>query len=484
MSWGFTCSVTGGGRGLLVRRGSSSVVELVFGLPGEPVEGWEPDDTEARLTRDGSATVRLRHIGDPDGWTTVISLDNTDGVERALPPLGMVVTVHDAWTGWSWASDIEGFVLLAPRDAPGPALLVRVRQGFLRSASGLRALTPLDRRGDALADGVALFHLANPDGSVRPHGRHQTTLEFEQVADAAAVRGLLPAWLPELVVAPGDDLHLAEPDRAVVPGPGVRMVTHDTTSVLLADPGHRELALHGVRGVQRLGVTFVPQLEPFLAERVGAWKSKRPSSLPSATGAVIAAALARRAVADPEAALDWLEREDWIARGDVFGPAIAAVIATETHDEALLEAACEAVLGADADVGLGIVATRCWLATLRLGMPPLDLTRVFTGAATASAAFEAALLRNADADLFGPRVYGVAHRFGDGVLPGLPLGLSEADAGLLVALLRLVPEEWPAKPVAAAAAERGRALLLADHADGLHPGHEGLAWLLLGEIGA
>lgn len=484
MSWGFTCTVSGGGRGLLVRRGTASVAELVFGLPGEPVDGGEPDGTEARLTRDETTTVRLRHIGDPDGWTTVVSLDNTDAAERPLPPLGMVVGAHDGWSGWSWASDTEGFVLLAPRDAPGPALLVRLRQGFLRSASGLRALTPLDRRGDALGDGVGAFHLADPTGSIRPYGRHQTTLEFEEVADAAAVRGLLPAWLPELVVPPGDDLRIEEPDLAVVPGARVRMSTQDTTSVLLAEPGHRDLAVHGVRGVQRLASTFVPAVEPFLADVTAALKSKRPSALPSATGAVIASALSRRAVADPEAVLDWLEREDWLARGDIFGPAIAAVIATETHDEALLGAACEAVSGAEPEVGLGIVATRCWLATLRMGMPPLDLTRVFTRATSPAAAFEAALLRNADADLFGPRVHGAAHRFGDGVLPGRPLGLSEADAGLLVALLRLVPEEWPAKQVAAAAAERGSALLLADHADGLHPGHEGLAWLLLGEIGA
>lgn len=484
MSWGFDCAVTGGGRGLLLRRAGQSVAELVFGLPGEPVEGWESDESEARITAVEHGTVRLRHVPDPEGWTTVVSLDNTDSSEQALPPLGMVVTVHDAWTGWAWTSDTEGLVVLAPRDAPGPALLVRVRQGFLRTASGLRAFTPLDRRGDALGDGVALFHLANPAGSLRPFGRHQTTLEFEEVTDLAAVRAVLPGWLPELVVAPGDDLRFETPDQAIVPGPGVRLTTEDTTSVLAGEAGHQEVAVHGVRGVQRLTATFVPPLEPFLAGLVAALKSRRPSGVSSASGAVIAAALARRAVIDPEAALDWLEREDWLARGDLFGPAIAAVVAVESHDEALLEAACDAVLGAEPEVGLGMVATRCWLATLRMGLPPLDLTRVFARATTPEAAFEAALLRNADADLFGPRVHGIAHRFGDGVLPGLPVGLSEADAGLLVALLRFVPEGWPAKAVAAAAAERGSALLLADHAGGQQPGHEGLAWLLLGEIGA
>ena len=276
MSWGFDCAVTGGGRGLLLRRAGQSVAELVFGLPGEPVKGWELDESEARITAVEHGTVRLRHVPDPEGWTTVVSLDNTDSSEQALPPLGMVVTVHDAWTGWAWTSDTEGFVVLAPRDAPGPALLVRVRQGFLRTASGLRAFSPLDRRGDALGDGVALFHLANPAGSLRPFGRHQTSLEFEEVTDLAAVRAVLPGWLPELVVAPGDDLRFETPDQAIVPGSGVRMTTEDTTSVLAGEAGHQEVAVHGV---QRLTATFVPPLEPFLAGLVAALKSRRPSGV-------------------------------------------------------------------------------------------------------------------------------------------------------------------------------------------------------------
>ena len=50
MSWGFDCAVTGGGRGLLLRRAGQSIAELVFGLPGEPVKGWELDESEARIT--------------------------------------------------------------------------------------------------------------------------------------------------------------------------------------------------------------------------------------------------------------------------------------------------------------------------------------------------------------------------------------------------------------------------------------------------
>ena len=89
MTWGFTCVVTGGGRGLLVRHGGASVAEFSFGLPGDPVDGWEPDDTEARLTTADSFTARLRHLPDDGGWTTTVTLDNSADVERALPALGV-----------------------------------------------------------------------------------------------------------------------------------------------------------------------------------------------------------------------------------------------------------------------------------------------------------------------------------------------------------------------------------------------------------
>ncbi|MDO5534993.1 MAG: hypothetical protein Q4F65_10115 [Propionibacteriaceae bacterium] len=483
MSWGFTCAVTGGGRGLLVRRGAASVAELVFGLPGEPVPGWEPDETEARLTQGDHTTARLRHIADPDGWTTVVSLDNTDAAERALPPLGMVVTVHPGWVGWSWTSDTEGFVVLAPADAAAPVLLVRVRQGFLRAASGARAFTPHDRRGDALGDGVALFHLAHPTGSLRPFARHQTTLEFEEVDELGAARGVLPAWLPDLVIAPGDDLRLETPDLAIVPGHGVQMGADDITSVLVGEPGHREVAVHGVRGVQRLWVTYRPALDRFVADLVAALKSRRPSSVPSATGALVAGALSRRAVLDPEATLDWLEREDWLARGDLFGVAAAGIVATETLDEALLVQACEALTALPPQDGRGIIATRLWLATLRLGVAPLDLTTVLDPGGD-GAGVEAGILGGGDEERWTPTLRGHINSLGGGLLPGRPLGLSEADAGHRAALLRLVPEGWALREAASLASERASALLLADHADGLHPAYDGLAWLVLGEIGA
>lgn len=484
MTWPFACQVDGGGRWLRITRGDASVALVAFGMPGDPVPGWQPDDTDARLTSDGTFTARLRHLDDEDGWTTIVSLDNEADVERALPPLGMAVTVASGWAGWSWTSDTEGFLAVAPADAAGPVLLVRVARGFVRASSQRPVFTPRDRVSGAAGDPVAAFHLAHPTGSLRAHGRHQTTLEFSALDRLSDAAGVLPAWLPDLVIAPGDDLVVRTPDMALVPGPGVELATADTTSVMSARPGHREVAVHGVRGVQRLRATFAPAAQPLVADLVEGLRSRRPSAMPSSAAAVVAGGLARRWVRDASGALDWLEREDWLARGDVWAPAIAAMVATETHDEDLLRAACEACVETDAGAGAQLVATRCWLATLRMGMAPLDLTRGFALASDEGlAGFEVAVLRNADADRWSPVADGLAHRLG-GALPGQPVGLAEAEAGLLVALLRLVPEEWPARARATEASEKAASLLLADHADGLQPGLEGLAWMLVGEIGS
>lgn len=485
MSWAFACQVTGGGRGLRVTRDGEFVCEFAFGLPGDPVPGWEPDDEDALLTLADPFAARLRHLADEEGWTTVVSIDNGSEDERALPPLGVAVTVAPSWAGWSWTSDTEGFLVVAPSDGwAGEALMVQVRRGFWRVTQHSPVFASPRRRSEEVQRGVATFHLANPTGALRGHGRHQTTLEMSAIRSLQDAASAVPDWMPDLVVAENDELRFETPDQAVVPGPGVSMGTDDTAAVLMGSAGHREVAIHGLKGVQRVRATFTPEPSLFLADLATALKSTRPSALPTSTAVVIASGLARRATHDQAAVLDWLEREDWLARGDVFAPAVAAIVAAETLDEALLSAACEALLDADVVPGSGIIATRLWLATLRMGLPPVDLTSLFARvSADGLGGFEAAVLQNRDPGRWAPYALGLVNQLG-GALPGQPVGLPEADAGLMIALLRLMPEGWPGRQAAAEASEKAARMLLADHQDGLHASYVGLAWMLLGEIGA
>ncbi|MFT3877570.1 MAG: hypothetical protein QM708_14290 [Propioniciclava sp.] len=478
--------VTAGGRGLAVTAEGAPLAEFAFGLPaGERVTSFFDEADGLLRQADGALEACLRHFPNDDGWSSVLSLDNRDDAEQPLPPLGVAVTLAPGASGWAWTSDTDGFWVIAP--ASGPCLLMVMRRGFLRAGRRAPLYAAVDRRGDGLPTGVAAFHLADPAGAIRGYGRQQTTLEFSVIADLEDARGVLPGWMPDPVLTSRDEpfFVLELPDQAIVPGPGLSLSTDDTTSYLTGHPGHHEVAIHGVRGVQRLQVSVVPDLELFLADLSTALTSTRPSAMPSATGALIACALSRRSTHDPDAILDWLEREDWLARGDVFGPAIAAIVAGETHDDALLGAACEAVESMPSQRGLGIVATRCWLATLRAGYPPLDLTGVFarTDPADPVAGLEAAVLSNADASAWQPVAQRLIRMLG-GSLPGGPIGLPEADAGYAASVLRFVPEPWSCREAATVAAEKTLRLLLADHAARLHPAHDGLAWLLLSEIGA
>lgn len=468
----FSWAITGGGRGLLVRRGDVAVAEFVFGLP----EGAASDGEEMSVEV-GEFGVRLsqRELG--DGWVSELRLDNRSEREQALPPVGMVVRVEPGWAGWSWTAETDGFVVVAPEEGDGEALLVRLRQGFLRACVTAPTFVPAGRRTDALEPGMAAFFLANPAGSLRPFGRQTTRLEFSAIPEPGHARGVMPAWVPELIARPGDEIRFETPDQALVPGHGARLAADDVVGVLTGSPGHRELAVHGARGITRLLPAFEPDAAALAAELVTPLLQRRPAGLPTAAGAVAAAALARRAASYPNAVLDWLEQEDWIARGDQFGPLVAMVVAVETHDEALGAAALDALRERRFGAGDGLIASWCWLAGLQLGVPPLDLSGVLGKAVTPDEELEAALIGRGEESGYDAGVRALVRRLG-GDLPGEPIGLGAAEAGLAIALLRAVPEEAAARPEAVGASDKAAALLAADYVDGLQPTYDGLAWLL------
>lgn len=471
----FDFRLTGGGRGLLVRHRAGPVAEFVFGLP-QGASG-DPDDL---AVLDDPLAVRLRQRDLAGDWVAELVVDNVSSVEAALPPLGMVARVEPGFVGWSWTAETDGFLVIAPETGDGSALLVRLKQGFLRAGVPVPTFVPAGRRPDALDPGMAAFFLANPSGALRAHGRHLTRLEFGAIPDLAAARTVIPGWVPDLIARPGDDIRFETPDQALVPGQGARIAAEsgeEVTSILTGSPGHRELAVHGPRGITRLRPTFTPDIDQLAAEVCAALLRRRPAGLPTDAGAVVAAALTRRAVPDPGAALDWLEREDWLVRADQFGPLVALSIAVETHDEALGLAALEAVQARRFGPGDGLIASWVWLAALRLGIGPLDLSAVLGRAVTAEERWEAALVRQETSAEVQAGVQALIRRLGGG-LPGQPIGLGAGDAGLGVALLRAVPEHAAQRVAAVDTADAAAALLSADYADGVQPSQDGLAWLL------
>lgn len=463
----FTYSAIGGGRGLQVRHGGQGVADFVFGLP----EGSRLDSDDVSVAV-GEVGVLLRQRGSGDRWLSEIVLDNSAADEVKLPDVDMVVRVEQGWTGWSWTAGAEGFLVVAPESGDGEPLLVRLRQGFLRACAPVPAFAS---HGDALGPGSAAFALTS--GSLRGFGRCVTTLEFGPIPDLDAAGAAIPSWVPGLVVAPGDEVRFEAPDQALVVGPGVSVVECDGASLVTALPGHRELAVHGPRGITRLLATFTPELDALAAEVAAGLVRLRPAALQTTAAAVVAAALSRRAIADPDAALDWLEGEDWLAREDQFGPLVATTIAAETRDRALGEAAMTAIVERRFGRGDGLIASWAWLGALRLGIAPLDLSRVLARAATTAERWEAALIRQEPGEAYDAGVQTLIRQLG-GVLPGQPMGLDADEAGLSVALLRAVPEHARVRAAATATAEKAAAELAADYADGAEHSQDAMAWLI------
>lgn len=455
----------------------------------------------------------IDHRPDGDGWLTAVRLDNLSAQTRALPPVGVGITVGDGWAGWSWASDVQGLILLSPCagelavgaasvappgigappagatvvEAPGgepdagadEVLVVRVR-GFCRVAASQPVFAPASRHVDpALPVAYGVLHLANPTGSVAGFGRAASVLEFDTLESLGDAAGLLPDWLPELVVGEGEEIVFDTPDWAVVPGPDSSLTRDDTSMVLIAAAGHREVAIHATQGIHRLRATFAPGLGDLLSDVADPLLGRRPAALPSSAAVVVAGALLL-SDADADRALDWLEREDWLARGDVFGCAAAALLAGQTGDAALARDTWERLSGLDAVRGRPLAGMGAWLACVALAGDAPG-TASLPGGPDAWSRLESALLKN-DASAEARTVLnGVINRLGAD-LPGQPLLLPEADAGYLIALLHLVPETWPERALATATSVKASALLLADHADGLQPGLDGLAWVTLANL--
>lgn len=451
---------------------------LRFGVPGEPVEGWTPGEDDLVYARAGDVETRVRLFQDVAAWTVSITVDNRSEHPVQLPELGLGVTLADRCVGWSWTSDLAGFIAVAAEAEKGPVAVVRLKQGFLRPVRESPVFA------DAATSGEA-FHLAPPRGALGPHRRHQVTLQVELRPSLSSLADALPGWLPDVIVDAGEQVSFATPDEGVLPGDNVNVTLVDTTAVAsLESPGRGCVSLHGVRGVQRIWLAEAPPMEALVPPLAEAVMLRRPGVRSSGAGLLVAEALANGLVTDEWATLDWLEREAWLDRRDLEGVAIAATLALAGGDAGLLDDAWAALAALPASRGFGLVTLKLGLAALRLagGAPPLAGELLARPGEDPDAALELAVLAGRLTPAHRGPLAAVVASLGD-VLPGQPLGLSALEAARRVALVRLCPPGFVSLR-AAATANKAYRLLLADYATRLQPDVTGLGWLLLGHLGA
>lgn len=483
-----TAAVSPDGRSLdLTDAHGSAVASLTFAVPGDRVAGWESDEEELLLAQAGSAQSRLRVVESGEAFSLHLTVDNLGPDPVELPYLGLGVSLADGWAGWAWTTDLAGLIAItSARDGRG-GVLVRLRQGFLRGAREVPVFLP--KAEDAAGRGA--FHLSPPGALLGGHRRHAVTLDVTPLRALTDAAALLPPWLPRPVEREGTEITLSLPDQAVVPGPGVSstLVGTDLVLTLMGSAGHREVAIHG-RGVQRLRLTWHPMVADLLPPLVDRLTRRRPGRGTEGAGFVVVEAVVRSLAPDRERALDWLDQTDWLERGSLLGDVTAGVLAAVQGERRQLEAAWLSLARRPVTPGFGLAVMRLWLATLSsTGEPPsLAHELLARRAPDAASGLELALLSYRSADALAAPLGGLINTLG-GSLPGGPIGLSASDAALAVSLLKLCPENWGRSREASEAAGKAEGLLLGDLAsalaedpDGL-PSLDGLAWLLLGELG-
>lgn len=481
--------------GIKMRVASRGVLEFVdaagaqlatvsFAIPGSAVSGWTPDDEDLLLATGDGLSSRLRVGGEGSSWILALTVDNLTADPVPLPFLGLGITLGAPAAGWAWTTDLQALVVVTSRLSAAGGVLLRLKQGFCRAAGSVPAFA-----GEADGPRRAAFHLAPPDCVLGAHRRHQVVLEVTAIDDIREADAVLPAWLPPTVVRTGTGIDLSLPDMAVVPGPGVRATMAEMTVRLDGLPGHRLVGVHGPRGVERLELTWCPGVRDLVPGLVEELLRTRPAQASDAAGYVVAHAAVGRLCADPDQALDWLDQVDWLDRGSLLADATAGLMAATTREWRQLDAVWRFLGERPVSPGYGLAVTRLGVAGLGVGQGAETRAATLLGrqAEDPASDLELALLTGVDAVRLDGPLAGLVHALGGG-LPGRPIGLSASEAALAVSLLKLCPESWRLSRAAGEAASKAEGLLLADYTgDPDQPRAQreldGLAWLLLGDLG-
>ena len=475
-----------GGRVLELGEPGRPIVTFTLALPGEPVAGWSPDDAELSLLTHEGVTLRVTGERSDAAWRLSLTADNARAEAVSLPYLGLGVTLGAGVRGWVWTSEAEA--VLAFVAVSGRVLTWTMRRGFLRPVPAL-PLFPDEVDAPSLdAAGQAAFHLCPPSGALGAFRRHQVVFELREVPDLTSVLSALPAWLPVTAARAGTPVLFDLPDAAVVAGGGVRCRAEGTATAAEGPPGQHDVQIFGPGGNHRVPISWWPAVEDFLPVASEALLARRPDRASAAAGLVVAEALARELAPEPERAADWLERVDWLDRDSLLADATAGVLAAHLGERRQLDQVWRLLGSRKVEPGYGLVVMRVWLATLAAtGEPPAVAHELLMRPAPdATSALELALLSYRGQDVLTDGVRDLVAALG-GPLPGRPSGLTASDAARAVSLLRLCPEAWAIRQEASAAMEKAGGTLFADYvaADGGLAGRplDGLAWLLLGELG-
>lgn len=484
------------GRAFAVRLGVESVGVLRFGIPVESTTDWTVHGEFSYVGYTEGLGVTLRVFEDVDVVSLILTVEADPGTDVAVPQIDCELELAAGHSGWGSVTGASGFLVVSPAEGEGPVVTVGLRRGRLEDLRGERVFLA-DPEPESLFDvevapqrpGFARFAVEPVD--VLTGGRRaQTVLRIASYPTFdAAVSDLTQSPMADAAWGPGGPVVIDAPDQALVVPAGVVIEPDEEpegpieASVVNGPPGHHFAQLRGASGSHMMRLSFNPKVSELMGDACLNAVSTDVRQASSALGFLVSQSLQLGIAPDVEAALDWCESTDWLDRDDLFGVATTANLARLGRDSALFCAAWGALGEQPMTFGYGLVALHTYLAGISvLGKEPIGFTQLVASRAPDDLArLEMGMIGTRSEETFRPILHGAINRLGGGHTHGQPLGVTASEAGRLVGVLRLTPENWTLRSRAVDAAAHAETLLLCD-AIAAPEEYEGLAWLKIGDL--
>jgi hypothetical protein len=447
-------------------RGEHLVVELGWvGATGAEASMIADDEIEHTLATPVGRLLQRQAVN--DGWRSRWVLVREAGghvpvVERIR------VSPGPEYALWSWGSGVTAMLAVCPAHSSGPVLGLRLEQGYLAPA------------GRPVLGAASAEYVVAPDDAVLGNGeRLVTVLAAQWYPTLGAFETRLPGWVAETQLDDGVTWWGDVADFGISVPEGVELGYQGGAVSVDGPIGLQTIQVHTPRGLSRLDLEWVPQLEAVLHPLAAG--VLRAGGQPSIAEALcLQFASDRKAVWLDPLAQDLLDQVDWEADGSLMAAAFALARGRSLGEAALVSDGLRLLARLPAGVGFGRVVMAGFLASLGVGLDAHDRCLELLGrpAVGRTASLESSLLHYRSADFGQAELAGVANRLG-GLLPGEAPLLDWTELAQLVGLLDLCPPEWPEANHYAQVASKARGHLLCAYVDGRITSAEPLAWLLL-----
>ena len=352
IAWGEAeIRVDADGRSARLVRGKHLVVEFAWvGARGAAASMIADDEIEHELRTPVGRLLQRHSVS--DGWRSRWVLAREAGGPVPVAER-LRVTPGPEYTLWSWGSGVTAMLAVCPAHAAGPVLGLRLEQGFLSLA------------GRPAAGSASVEYTVTPDDTVLGNAeRLVTVLGAQWYPTLAAFEARLPGWVAETQLDDGGTWWGDVADFGISAPEGVE-VGYQGGAVSVDGPiGLRTIEVHTPRGLSRLDLEWVPQLEAVLHPlATDVLTAEREPTIAEALCLQFAAD--RKAVWLDPAAQDVLDHVGWEADGSLLAAAFALARGRSLGEAAMVSDGLRLLARQPAGVGFGRVVMAGFLASPR-----------------------------------------------------------------------------------------------------------------------